>query len=769
LKNEPLKYNISKDSTGHFGPRHHKDGKLIYDTKQPDTRGTLAFSVRPWPNAAQILMPNVCPTPKNPPAPRALLTAKGYTHDGFPDAWVFGNIRPGSSGRIKNISVDSADWGEVRWRYVFERGELLVTASTIHPALRVASSSAILRIFDNSDFFGTGLPTRADAVVNGKLFSGKADSSFPVSKLSENWMLVRFSGNPAYSQFDIPWLIVFKHRIQSLKAQGALEFDFGGRGAGEVLLMPLFGVTLQRPAETEKWSCGLPASVVEKCRRWSRILAAAPRSPQRTFEADFAKDQLLIHDQYTHRLLKDDWKTPVEKVAPVYPILPLILSGGAIRGAVHAPALDLDYATSHGPLFAIQGNGVTVAFSNLLRYVSEVRTVTPPVPTEQTRKMISQLDEYMLAFLQGPLKKHPGNWFFSGKKFLPGHSESQGNVGLSDVLDAFRYCSPDIREKQKEEFRKEMEDYFLNEGLLPEHALAKVRPVLRKKTVVVTLLSPTGKKLSTYRPNEDDFGIDSFCWESLKIYGAWNYARVCVRPEFIRNNWDHLKRSYNLIPNSHDWAIGISYDTFSGIRVGNGLQETGIMHAGMAAMARMAHALGDAELRDRASYYSVMQLGGLLGAMSANTYLRDHRPTVAGNKREKETVFSEYYRKMHYVEFNENGGFTQYVMSAETNLNSQHSYIMTPLPEVMRPYKEIFSKQTDDFYASKYDNIPFNRSQIPFAPKIRLYMVNNHPMSVMELYERRKDFSKSLIADISDICAVLDSLGNISYKKLWQK
>jgi hypothetical protein len=193
------------------------------------------------------------------------------------------------------------------------------------------------------------------------------------------------------------------------------------------------------------------------------------------------------------------------------------------------------------------------------------------------------------------------------------------------------------------------------------------------------------------------------------------------------------------------------------------------MHAGMAAMARMAHALKDTELRDRASYYSVMQLCGLLGAMSANTYLRDHRPTVAGNRREKETVFSEYYRKMHYVEFNENGGFTQYVMSAATNLNSQHSYIMTPLPEVMRPYKEIFSKQTDDFYAAEYDNIPFNRSQIPFAPKVRLYMVNNYPLSVMELYQRRKDFSKSLIANISDICAALDSLGKVSYKKLWNK
>ena len=769
LKNAPLKYNVSRDSTGHFGPRHHKNGRLVYDLSKADTRGALAFSINPRPHAPQILMPNVMPSPENQPRARDFLVAKGYVHDGFPDAWIFGNIRPGSCGRAKSVAVESADWGEIKWRYTFERGQMAVTASTVHPALRIESASPRLHIFDKAKFFGTGLPSCAAAVVNGRIFTGKADASFPVSKLSENWMLFWFSGNPAYSQFDIPWLIVFKHRIKSLKTQESLEFDFGPRGAGEILLMPLFGVTLQRPAVTEKWNKKLPSFVVEKCRLWSRILAAAPGSPQRTFKADFAPDQLMIHDSFTHKLLNDDWKTRAKKVAPVYPILPLILSAGTINGAIHAPALDLDYATSHGPLFAVPGNGVAISFRNLLRYVSEVRVVQKSQPTVQTKEMIALLNKYMLEFLQGPLKEHPGYWLFSGKKFLPGKSESLGNTGLSDVLDAFRYCSADIRQKQTEEFRKEMEEYFLHEGLPAPEALKRIQPGLRKKTVVVTLLSPTGKKLSTYRPNEDDFGIDSCCWESLKLYAVWNYARTCQRFGFVRKNWDHLKRSYNMIPNSHDWAVGVSYDTFSGIRVGNGLQETGIMHAGMAAMARMAHVLGDTELRDRASYYSVMQLCGLLGAMSANTYLRDHRPTVAGSQREKETVFCGYYRKMHYVEFNENGGFTQYVMGAATNLNSQHSYIMTPLPEVMRPYKEIFSKQTDDFYAAEYDNIPFNRSQIPFAPKVRLYMVNNYPMSVMELYLRRKDFSKSLIANISDICAALDSLGKVSYKKLWKK
>ena len=767
LKNAPLKYNVSKDSTGHFGPRHHKNGKLIYDFSKADTRGALAFSIRPVPEAPLLLMPNVKASPKNQPKAVEFLSAKGHQYDGFPDAWIAGNILPAGSGKLVNTKVKSSDWGEITWDYTFEKGQMQLTVSTVHPALRIRTQAPALRLFANADFYGTGLPAQAAAMVNKKLFTAKPDSKFPVSKLSENWMLVWFSGNPAYNQFDIPWLIVFKHKVKSVSNTKALEFDFGKKGAGEVLMMPLYGVTLQRPVITAKWQNSLPEEVVRRCRKWSRILAAAPQAPVRTFQVDFARDTVTINDRYTHRLLNDDWKTVPLKVAPVYPLLPLILSSGAIKGAVHAPALDLDYATSHGPLFAIPGNGVTIQFKNLLHYVSEVRVVKQPPRSELPKEMISRLNKLMMTFLHGPLKKHPGKWLFWRNKFCPGDSE--GSCGFSDVLDAFRYCASNITAKQKIEFKKEVENYFLYEGVLPLSAQKYLLPKLRKKAVAAKVSSPTGKTLYTFHPNEDDFAIDSCCWESLRLYGLWDYARTCGGYPFIRQNWEKIKCYYNMIPNSHDWALGISFDTFSGIRIGNGLQETGIMHAGMAAMARMAHKLKDFETRDRASYYSVMQLCGLLGAMSANEYLRDHRPTVAGNNREKETVYCEYYRKIHYSEFNENGGFTQYIMLALGNLNSESSYIMTPLPEVMRPYREIFTKQTEDFFNPAYGHIPFNRSLLPISPKTRQYMLKKYAYSAMELYHRRKNFAFEILQHISEICAALDSLGEVRYKKLWNK
>lgn len=769
LANKPLKYNVSNDSTGHFGPRHHKDGKLVYDLNKADTRGTLAYSVRPLPDAPLILMPNVCASPENQPAPEKFLTAKGALYDGFPDGWILGNIRPADGGKLKNAAVKSANWSEITWNYSFENADMDLTASTIHPAVRVKSNAAKMRFFDNADFYGTGLPVQAAAMVNGKLFTGKLNSSFPAANLSENWLLVWFSGNPAYKQFDIPWLIVFKHKIKSVKTDGALEFDFGRRGAGEILAMPLFGVTLQRPAVTAQWNKKLPSEIADKCRQWSRILVGAPQNLSRTFEVDFAADATTINDVCSHYMLQDDWQTPALKITPVYPILPLILSDGIIKGAIHTQPMDLEYATAHGPLFAVHGNGVTVQFKNLLHYVTEVRVVKQPPHSELPKEMLELLNKRMMRFLHERRTEQPGKWLFWRGKYVPGMSEGEGRSGFADILDAFRYCASNITAKQKIEFKKEVENYFLYEGVLPEKSQKYLLPKLRNKAVSATVLAPSGKKISTFHPNEDDFGIDSCCWETLRIYALWDYARTCNGYQFIKDNWEKIKLFYNIVPNSHDWPLGISYDTFSGIRVGNGLQETGIMHAGMAAMARMAHKLGDIELRDRASYYSVMQLCGLLGAMSANTYLRDYRPTVAGNSRDMETQFSEYYRKYHYSEFNENGGFTQYVMLAKSLLNSPGSYVMTPLPEVMRPYKELFSKQTDDFFDTKYEYIPFFRASLNIFPKMRQYMLNEYPLTTMELYHERKNFASGIIQQISDICAALDSLGQVSYKKLWNK
>ena len=764
LENRPQRYNVSKDSVGHFGPHFQKDGKLVDNFKKADTRGALAFSVRPMPNAPLILMCNVRPSPGVMPKPHMLLAAKGNRYDGFPDAWIFGTIRPAASGKLVDIGA-SGDWGEKEFRYRFEKEEMKLVLSAVHPAFRVGTKAKKLCVFDMAKHYGTNLPTRAAGVVDGKVIVGKADKRFPVAGLSENWLLVWFSGNPAYKEFDVPWLFVFRHKLRGMDATGALIFDFGPRGVGEMLGMPLYGVTLQRPAETAKWDKNLPDDVVTACRRWSRILAAAPGTPERTFTVDFANDRLTVHDKFTHRLLRDDWNTRAEKIAPVYPLLPLTLATGAISGALHAPARDLEYATLHGPLHAVPGDSVTMQFRDILHFVSEVREVRQAADSPAKKRLLARLDALLQASL-AELREKP---FFPkmiwNEKFVVGKLE----CGFSDLLDALRYADEKTAAALRSELIKTAEPWLLYDGMIPEKFHPLLKKIVRNRTALALVTSPTGKELLTYRPNETDYAIDSCCWEALRLYAIWDYARICDRRQYVRDNWTRIKQFYNLIPNSHAWPLGISFDSYAGLRVGNGLQETGIMHAGMCAAARMAYDLGDIETRDRAAYYASMQLCGLVGAMSANQYLRDHRPTVAGSTRDADVQFCEYQRAIHYAEFNENGGMSQNVINPPRCLNSISSYIMTQLPEIMRPYKDVYPAQTEDFFMPKFMTSANLRGQGPVTPKIRVYMLRNYPQTALELLQTQIAPRGDLWRQSANFCAALDSLGEISYRKLWEK
>ena len=84
-------------------------------------------------------MCNVLPSPGTMPKPHALLAAKGNRYDGFPDAWIFGSVRPGASGKLVDVG-SSGDWGEKEFRYRFENEEMKLTLSAVHPAFRVGTN-----------------------------------------------------------------------------------------------------------------------------------------------------------------------------------------------------------------------------------------------------------------------------------------------------------------------------------------------------------------------------------------------------------------------------------------------------------------------------------------------------------------------------------------------------------------------------------------------------------------------------------------------------
>ena len=102
-------------------------------------------------------------------------------------------------------------------------------------------------------------------------------------------------------------------------------------------------------------------------------------------------------------------------------------------------------------------------------------------------------------------------------------------------------------------------------------------------------------------------------------------------------------------------------------------------------------------------------------------------------------------------------------------LNRISSYIMTQLPEIMRPYKDVYPAETEDFFMPKFMAAANLRGQGPITPKIRVYMLRSYPKSALELLNPRINLNGDLWKQCADFCAVLDSMGEITYRKLWEK
>jgi len=758
-----------KDSVGTFGPRVTKDDVLKNSMSVPDARGSLTFSVfcadiEPSP---LVFINNVRPSPKVLHKPDYYLAAKGREYDGFNDAWMLGHISIGKSKKV-SAEVTRSSWSGRTWTYSFEDGKKLeFRISSLSPAWNLRTDANSINIFQNISQWKIGLPSHIaymDKKNNLKVI--KKGDAIDGSDMSSNWILTWFNGSENWSEFDMPWLFALEKKTQSISINdNALTFTFN-KEAGNLSGMPLFGVKLLPPSETESWSKKIPEAITERCSFWSKVLMSSPVEVKRSFSIDYPNDRVILKDQFEYQTINNEWNTVPLKIAPLPPALPLASSSGNIPITVNDKITDLEMATLHGPYTAILNKeSALISIEKMLHFSNEARSIIHGTQPE-TLPLRKELKEIYSKNLK-KLSVHPWEWMIYHEKYVPGNAEPE----ISNIILGMQYLTPELKEKVFKMLKDEMEKYLFLEGKPEPSFQSKLLPIVQKNGLTFTLTSPmSGKKLSSYTPNQNEHAIDSVCWESLRLYTAWHYAYAFKQDDFIKNNWEKINMFFNLIPNSHDWAVCISWDTFSGIRVGNGLQESGIIHAGASAMARMAQIMGDRVLRDKAAYFSVMQLVGMQAALNANKYLRQNRPWPASHTESNEMEFVERSRNIHYVEFNEFAGFSQNIIKGYADLNAYGSFVMTPLPEIMRPYKDIWSNATDDFFDPKYFEIPYNSSVAePISIDMFLYMTNKYPKTFQEIQSARWKFPLEWTKKLSDIRAALDWHGKINYEKLWSE
>ncbi len=745
----PLPLTVSENSYGFFGPRNvDAQKKLFYDYSRPDTRGTPVFLTTYSPDCrgAVLSLAHVKPTPRKVNL-KQVSHSIGGRFDHFNDMWVLGEVvAAGKKGRAVPGN-DKVWWTGRKVTFSYpDGGSFTMTSSVLTPALIFETSDLPSLMFFTPSGWKSGSPAKLYVPEKGKLVPATS------VKPEADFLVLSFEGNPAYDEFNIPVLMVFEKRPSRVKLiPKGLRTFFDGSKSGRIYVMPLYGVTLQSP--------GMPQDAFARAEKWSRILPALPDRLTRSTKVDYANNRLLFQDKF----LWDNGKK-ADTYLPVPPTLMLARRGG-MKISASRPVVDLDLATMTGPFTAVRGGDtVTYAIDGVANFVREVRETVEIADTPQARAARSRL-ENTVRLAAAEISQHP--WSFIARK------KGKGEIGglqpyFSNLLIAAEYMPAELKQQIYADIVKEMPlSIFNDDFLIPGKKPGTIVPVNTKVT------SPlSGKIFSALTRHHLDNGIDCPCWEALRLSMYEHAGRVCNADDLLKKNWQQITYSYNIIVNSHDWAYSCSWDSYGGIRVGNGYQENTIFHAGLIAYARMTRRLGMVEESDKAAYYALMQLVATKSCASAATldYLRRVRPMLASADHYPRMEMLENLFPYHNLEVNERTGFYHTIINAESAYDN-HGFIMTRLPEIMRPFKEVWGDYTRRHINFVRPNGKTLSHIIPPPVDHFLYLSDTLPYPVEKLIEIRlvPEYRKKLPLreQLADDRAALELHGKTVYRRLW--
>ena len=750
---EDLPVKVGEYSFGSFGLRDvDKENKLFDNYNTPDARGGVGNVLGISKKYPGIVLLHSHVKSSGTFKSADFIDQMGWQYDGLIDGWSSGWIRPASSKVISNISTLATTWTGKKIRFDYPGKEFIdVSISQLSPALAVSSNRKEIIFFENQSPLGA--PTLLLGERSGKL----VDLGKEVSVFEHNYLVISFRGSQNWNEFDIPYLMVFEKRPRQVQLlPNGVKVSFAGK-SGTIRLMPLYGVKLQAQDHFE-------ADILKRCKFYSQALLAMPEKVTRTIKVDYASNNILVRDKFFRNIVKDDWNTKPLICSPVPPSL-MLASSSDLKTAISHPVFDMEYAGLNGPMYAVKdSDSYTFVIKNVVNSVTEVRKSKDLKETLEVKQLKKELLDTVRRKVIPEISKHPWQTLVAnsaGKAWNAGALEED----FTNLLLTMQFLPENVKKRIIKEVTAEAPN-FIDPDLKAIERKKGKSTAIKVNTSVCNPLS--GKELTTSTRHVMDNAIDGPCWESLRIYLLWSFAYHCNGWELLKKNQSELEKSYNLLVNSHDWAYSLCWDAFAGCRIGNGLQESSIFHAGFAAYARIMHQMGNIAERDRAVYYSLIQLVGMGSSVSPETikFARNNRPVLPEHHQAAEVDMLDTSYPDRYCEINERGGFFSWIMMP--TMPYYDRIIMTRLPEVMRPFKEYFGSFSQKHFSGRRNGKMVCRTQ-PFQLDIFSYVTPQMPFSLKELYDLRKDKRIDLYERLADYRALLEANSKIYYEKLWVK
>ena len=245
----------------------------------------------------------------------------------------------------------------VHWEAAFGKEKFACTYSLGTPAILTEYSGNVMRL-SRLQYAGSYryilIPRK-----NGKMEICDLESVQDLS-MGENFLLLFGCG-----QFpDIPLLLVFTKQPSSMEIRrtstGQLSsLTFGN--CSSLLTATPFGLESFDPLQAD--DTAFLERAVARCRFWSRAFLAYPVECKEYYKNDPERQETQIVEQFSYRILEDEWGTEPLKIAVLPPSA--VLSAKDLQ--CDPGNRDLEFPTKYGPLYGRAGdtNSYTLPFMPL--------------------------------------------------------------------------------------------------------------------------------------------------------------------------------------------------------------------------------------------------------------------------------------------------------------------------------------------------------------------------------------------------------------------
>ncbi len=521
---------------------------------------------------------------------------------------VFGAVGPAQPSRP--IRITYSGWDGMDYEIGAPGDRLRVIHSALSPAVTFRFDTARVRLFGDIARFGTPAPARVAFATAQGIQNRDPKGGVDLSGMSESWLVLWWGDNVLAPGVDIPWLVRLQRRPGSLSAnENGVIVRFPG-AAGDVTLMPLYGVT---KLSTANWAAGLPRDAVRRARRWAARLVKAPTRCYDSFSLDEDNGVIRVQFRYEYRQSPDDWNTNAVPLAPVPPSFAFAASKGL--PVAFPQAVSQDYAAFNGPLFAAENTDrVSLALPALFDVITK--------PFERNTARPEQL-----AYVRSVVPIEKNIRFLLNRKPGPARWRTRGlELQMGPMLAGHPWMSKSAQANVRAIFRRFLKDnrYFD----LDTYYAVEDRYSMRKYIIAD---DPDQRVAHSV---DYAFGAGGTLW------CLCDYAETTGDWDLIRDHWESVLQFGTVFAAGNAWNHP-SPDAMTFYNEWGGNPDyLGTYYHGLLALARMADRVGDRRTYRRAVYMFARNLVSLVMFWHIQSWAYEHRPWDCPGGRQPEAGYT---------------------------------------------------------------------------------------------------------------------------------